>query len=311
LFNSANFGSSRKKFLFVLCGLVCLFSSINGQLALLIGFAFRLIIGTVEIKIVPKLCKWFLQISVVTLGLCINIQEAADVGQENFLYITFSVIAILGLGWLISRFLKINANLSLLISSGTAICGGSAIASISPIIKAPNRDISVALSVIFILNALAVLLFPSLGHGLNMSQSQFGLWCAVAIHDTSSVVGAAAVYGQEALELATTAKLTRMLWIIPLMLLLSFLKKNDTKLKFPWFVLFFILALIANSLFPLSEVGEKAALNLSKGLMALVLFLIGSCLQLNRATVLKPLMFGVVLWSITVLASGYVILRFY
>lgn len=311
MFSSVYFGSSRKKFLFVLCGLACLFPSINSQLALLIGFAFRLIIGTVEIKLVPKLCKWLLQISVVTLGLCINIQQAANVGQENFMYITFSVVVILTLGWLISRFFRINTHLSMLISSGTAICGGSAIASISPIIKAPNGDISVALSVIFILNALAVLLFPSLGHAFNMSQSQFGLWCAVAIHDTSSVVGAAAVYGQEALELATTAKLTRMLWIIPLMVLLSFLKKNNTKLKFPWFVLFFILALISTSVFPLSEVGENAVLNLSKGLMALVLFMIGSSLQLSRATGLKPLMFGIVLWAFTVVASGYVILEFY
>lgn len=311
MFSNSHFEGSGKKLLFVLCGLACLFPSINSQLALLIGIAFRLTIGTVELKIVPKLSKWLLQISVVTLGLCINIQQAANVGQENFLYITFSVIVILGLGWLISRFLKINSSLSLLISSGTAICGGSAIASISPIIRASNRDISVALSVIFILNALAVLLFPSLGHAFNMSQSQFGLWCAVAIHDTSSVVGAAAVYGQEALELATTAKLTRMLWIIPLMLLLSFLRKNNTKLKFPWFVIFFILALISTSVFPLSEVGENAMLNVSKSLMALVLFLIGSTLQLNRATGLKPLMFGIVLWFFTVVTSGYVILVFY
>lgn len=305
------FSGSRKKLLFVLCGLACLFPSINSQIALLVGIGFRVIIGSVEIKFVPQLCKWLLQISVVTLGLCINVQQAASVGQENFLYITFSVIGILGLGWLISRFLKINTNLSMLISSGTAICGGSAIASISPIIRASNRDISVALSVIFILNALAVLIFPSLGHAFNMSQSQFGLWCAVAIHDTSSVVGAAAVYGQEALELATTAKLTRMLWVIPVMLLLSFIKKNDAKLKFPWFVLLFILALISATVFPLSKVNQVTILGLSKGMMALVLFLMGASLQISKATGLKPMMFGVILWAFTVFTSGYVILKLY
>lgn len=275
------------------------------------GIAFRFVVGHVEIKLIPKLCKWLLQISVVTLGLCIDVQQAANVGSENFLYITMSVMVVLGLGWLMSKFGKINTNLSMLISSGTAICGGSAIASIAPILRASNREISVALSVVFLLNALAVLVFPSLGFGLKMTQSQFGLWCAVAIHDTSSVVGAAAVYGQEALELATTAKLTRMLWIIPLMLLLSFFKKNDSKLKFPWFVLFFILALISTSIFPLTAVSEHAMLNLSKGLMALVLFLMGSSLQVNKTTGLRPMIFGTVLWAFTVIVSAYVILEFY
>ncbi len=195
--------------MFILFGLVCLFPSINSQWALLIGITFRVIIGYVEIKFIPNLCKWLLQISVVTLGLCINVQQAANVGTENFLYITVSVIVVLGFGWLMSKFVKIDPNLSILISTGTAICGGSAIASTAPIIRATNREISIALSVVFLLNAMAVLVFPNLGFAFEMTQSQFGLWCAVAIHDTSSVVGAAAIYGQEALELATTAKLTR------------------------------------------------------------------------------------------------------
>ncbi|MBO3699471.1 YeiH family protein [Roseivirga sp. E12] len=311
MFRLLNLRKRHKNALFVLLGLVCLFPLINSQWALLIGLAFRFVIGEIEIKFIPKLCKWLLQTSVVTLGLCINVQQAANVGTENFLYITVSVIMVLSLGWLMSKLVKMNTDLSMLISAGTAICGGSAIASIAPILRASNRKISVALSVVFLLNALAVLVFPNLGFALEMTQRQFGLWCAVAIHDTSSVVGAAAVYGQEALEIATTAKLTRMLWIIPLMLLLSFFRKNDSKLKFPWFVLFFILALISTSIFPLTRVTEHSVLSFSKGLMALVLFLMGSSLQINKSTGLKPVVFGSVLWIFTVVVSAFAILEFY
>lgn len=299
-----------KKVLFTLCGLVCFFPFVNSQLALIIGIVFRLIVGNVEIKFLSKLCKWLLQVAVIILGLRIDVQQAMNTGQENFIYVGLSVLMILVFGILFSRVIKLSKNVSMLISSGTAICGGSAVASLAPILRASNSEISVSLTVIFILNALAVLIFPGLGTVFNMSQTQFGLWCAIAIHDTSSVVGAAAVYGQEALEVATTTKLTRMLWIIPIMLLLSTLQKSGAKLKFPWFILMFILALILTSFFPLSEVTQEAVLNLSKAFMAGVLFLIGSTLGLNKATGAKPMLFGTALWVVIVIVSGCVIIHY-
>ncbi len=284
---------------------------VNSQWALLIGGAFRLIVGEIEIKHLSKICKWLLQVAVVTLGFCINIHEAIDVGANNFLFITISVIVVMLAGFGLSKSMRLDKNLSLLISSGTAICGGSAIASVSPVLKASGNDISIALTVVFALNALAVLIFPGMGTILQMNQNQFGLWCAVAIHDTSSVVGAAAVYGQQALELATTAKLARMLWIVPLMIALSIFKGGDSQFKFPWFILFFVLALVIGYSFSLPETLKGTIFDFSKALMALVLFLIGSTFKVNRATKIKPIVFGISLWVFIVVVSGYVILNFY
>jgi uncharacterized integral membrane protein (TIGR00698 family) len=209
--------------------------------------------------------------------------------------------------------MRLDTNLSFLISSGTAICGGSAIASVAPVMNAPVKDISVALGVIFLLNAAAIFVFPALGFAFDMTQTQFGLWCAVAIHDTSSVVGAASVYGQQALELATAAKLARVLWIIPVMLVLSMRKKSSRRLKFPWFVLFFVLAIIVNYMVPLPQSLTSGILQVSQTGMTIVLFLMGSTLAFSKLKAIgyKPLLFGITLWVLIASSSAYLIITFF
>ncbi|MCL4167660.1 UNVERIFIED_CONTAM: hypothetical protein GTU68_016799, partial [Idotea baltica] len=280
---------------------------------LLIGFGYRNFFGEADISAVPKATKWLLQGAVVGLGFCIDVDQAAAAGTNSLILIMCSVIMVLSLGILLARWMGLERNLSFLISSGTAICGGSAIASVAPVMNAPVKDISVALSVVFILNAAAIFIFPGLGHVFDMTQTQFGLWCAIAIHDTSSVVGAASVYGQQALELATTAKLARVLWIIPVMLILSLLNKNSKGMKFPWFVLLFVLAMVINYVLPVSEWVSLRVFQLSKTIMAIVLFLMGSTLAVNKLKTIgyKPLLFGMLLWVLVATTSAWLIVRFF
>ena len=302
-----------KKLLFFVSLGACALPVIGGPLALLLGFVYRNLVGGYEPKNGPKLTKWLLQIAVIGLGFCINVTQAATAGTNSLLLIMCSVIMVLGLGLLIARWIGLERNLSFLISSGTAICGGSAIASVAPVMDAPVKDISIALSVVFVLNAVAIFIFPGLGYVLDMSQSQFGLWCAVAIHDTSSVVGATSVYGQQALELATTAKLARVLWIIPVVLVLSLLNKSGKQVKFPWFVLLFVMAIVINYQLPLSDWLSQGIFRFSKAIMAIVLFLMGTTLGLTRLKAIgyKPLLFGIVLWVLVASSSACLIINFF
>lgn len=303
----------RKRLLFFGLIAVCAFPIVSGPLALLLGFGYRNLIGDINLGSQAKITKWLLQLAVIGLGFCINIEQAGAAGTNSLILIMCSVITVLALGLLLARWIGLERNLSFLISSGTAICGGSAIASVAPVMNAPVKDISIALSVVFILNAAAIFIFPSIGYALDMTQTQFGLWCAVAIHDTSSVVGAASVYGQQALELATTAKLARVLWIIPVMLILSFLNKSAKRLKFPWFILLFVLAIVINYSWPLPEWVSLRVFSISKAIMAIVLFLMGSTLALKKLKTIgyKPLLFGMVLWALVATTSAYLIVRLF
>ena len=242
---------------------------------------------------------YLLQFSVIGLGFGMNATAAISAGKEGFLLTIFSIFSTLILGTFLGKWLKTDKKTSHLISCGTAICGGSAIAAISPVIKSNENQTSIALGVIFILNSIALFVFPFIGHQLDLSQKEFGLWCAIAIHDTSSVVGAADKYGAEALQIATTVKLARALWIIPISLLTAFIFKNKSqKIKIPYFIGLFILAMLFNSYVPQTAIVSPYIVNIAKIGLTITLFLIGATLNINtlKAVGVKPLFQGVLLW---------------
>ena len=232
-------------------------------------------------------------------------------GKEGMEFTILSVIGTLLIGWFIGRkCLKVDRNTSYLISSGTAICGGSAIAAVGPVLKAKDEEMSVALGTIFILNAIALFVFPLVGHALGMGQHEFGTWAAIAIHDTSSVVGAGAAYGEEALKVATTIKLTRALWIIPLAIATSFIfKSKGKKMYMPWFIFFFVLAMVFNTyVLGLSETGIQVGNfinDFARKMLTITLFFIGASLSRDvlKAVGVKPLVQGVLLWVVISVAT--------
>lgn len=242
---------------------------------------------------------YLLQFSVIGLGFGMNATAAISAGKEGFLLTIFSIFSTLILGTFLGKWLKTDKKTSHLISCGTSICGGSAIAAISPVIKSNENQTSIALGVIFILNSIALFVFPFIGHQLDLSQKEFGLWCAIAIHDTSSVVGAANKYGAEALQIATTVKLARALWIIPISLLTAVIFKNKSqKIKIPYFIGLFILAMLFNSYVPQTAIVSPYIVNIAKIGLTITLFLIGATLNINtlKAVGVKPLLQGVFLW---------------
>ncbi len=277
----------------------CLTPYIDPPLALLMGFLVAQTIGHPYLHLNSKTIALLLKISVVGLGFGMNLHHAIDAGREGLLFTVFTISITLLFGWLLGKGFKTDPKTSFLISSGTAICGGSAIAAMSPLVKADEKQISVAIGIIFILNSVALLLFPFIGHWLNMTQHQFGLWSAIAIHDTSSVVGAAAKYGQEALQIATTVKLERALWIIPLSLItVAFLKEKNKKIKIPYFIGYFIVAMCISTYLPeYKDIYTTIGIGARKG-MTITLFLIGAGLPLKtiKSVGVKPLFQGVLLW---------------
>ncbi|QIY84806.1 putative sulfate exporter family transporter [Chryseobacterium sp. NEB161] len=290
-----------REVIFLLAVVLCLSPLISPPIALLMGLIIAQFIGHPYLHLNHKATHILLQVSVVGLGFGMNVTSALKAGKEGILFTIVSIIGTLVIGFFMGKFLKIEKKTSYLISTGTAICGGSAIAAISPVIKAEEKQISVALGTIFILNSVALFLFPFIGHQLNLSQSQFGMWCAIAIHDTSSVVGAASKYGPQALEIATTVKLARALWIIPVAFLSTFIfKSKDSKIKIPYFIGLFVLAMIANTYIPFVQQYNHYLTNIAKAGLTLTLFLIGC--GLNRKTIssvgFKPLIQGVILWVI-------------
>lgn len=278
-------------------------SWVTPPIALFLGLLFALTCGQAHPKFNKKTSKYLLQYSVVGLGFGMNLHSALASGKEGMEFTIISVFGTLIVGWFIGRrLLGIGRNTSYLISSGTAICGGSAIAAVGPVLKAKDSEMSVALGTIFVLNAIALFVFPMIGHALDMTQHQFGTWAAIAIHDTSSVVGAGAAYGEEALRIATTIKLTRALWIIPVAFLTSFVFKNrGQKISIPWFILFFILAMIVNTYFlgSFPELGQVIN-GLARKTLTITMFFIGASLSLDvlRSVGLKPLIQGVLLWAV-------------
>lgn len=289
-----------REVIFLLAVVFCLSPLISPPIALLMGLVIAQFIGHPYLHLNHKATHLLLQISVVGLGFGMNVGAALKAGAQGITFTVVSIVCTLGLGFLMGKILKIEKKTSYLISAGTAICGGSAIAAIAPVIKAEEKQISVALGTIFILNSIALFLFPVVGHALNLSQTQFGLWCAIAIHDTSSVVGAASKYGAEALEVATTVKLARALWIIPVAFLSTFIFKNkNSKVKIPYFIGLFILAMVLNTYVPGIQLFSKYAVYIAKSGLTLTLFLIGCGLsgEVLRSVGVKPLLQGVILWT--------------
>lgn len=289
---------------------------VTPPIALFVGLLYALIFGQAYPKFNKLMSKYLLQYSVVGLGFGMNLQASLASGKEGMAFTILSVAGTMLIGCFIGyKILKMNRNTAYLVSSGTAICGGSAIAAVAPVLKAKDSEISVALGVVFILNAIALFVFPMIGHALNMTQQQFGVWAAIAIHDTSSVVGAGASYGEEALQIATTIKLTRALWIIPLALVTSLLFRTKGKsVTIPWFILFFVLAMLINTyVFSLSEtvsgVGEFIN-GIARKTLTVTLFFIGASLSKDalKSVGFKPLMQGVMLW---VLISAGTLLYIY
>lgn len=285
-------------------------------LALFLGIAFAMLFGTPYQSEAKRVSKYLLQVAVVGLGFGLDLSAVLKAGSEGFFFTVATISGALLLGTLLGRLLSVDRKSSMLISVGTAICGGSAIAAVGPVINANDEEMSVSLGTVFVLNAVALFLFPLIGHALKMSQNAFGLWSAIAIHDTSSVVGAASSYGAEALVIATTVKLSRALWIIPVSLLFAFLERRHlaseakktgidsvskkAKIHIPWFIGFFLLASLSRTLIPAITTFSGTILDISKALLALTLFLIGAGLSkaVLKRVGYRPLAVGVILWLI-------------
>ena len=253
--------------------------------------------------------KFLLQASVVALGFGMNLHEVLKAGRSGFLYTALGIGFALLAGFLIGKLLSVRGTISYLISTGTAICGGSAIAAIGPILQASDEEMAVALGTVFILNSIALFIFPTIGASLQLSQSQFGLWSALAIHDTSSVVGAASRYGNQALVIATTVKLARALWIVPLALATAAVRHSRSKVQIPWFIFLFCLAAVVNTYGPQEPRLSQMFFQLGRVGLTVTLFLIGT--GISRATLKevgwRPLAQGVLLWILVGVTSLYFI----
>ena len=274
--------------------------------AVICGVIFAVAWGNPFEALTAKLTSPLLGAAIVGMGFGMNLVEVLKAGAHGIVYTLVGIAMGLGLGVLLGKRLGLQKNTMYLISVGTSICGGSAIAAVAPAVDASEKEISVSLGVVFLLNSVALILFPAIGHLLGLTQHQFGMWSAIAIHDTSSVVGAASAYGSEALEVATTVKLARALWIIPVSLLSALLfRSKGKKISIPWFIGFFILAMLANSYLPFVDDFNTAVVTVSKAALVVTLFLIGAGLSVSkiREVGFKPLLLGVTLWvAISVLS---------
>lgn len=285
---------------------------ISPAFALFLGLIFAFIFENPFPKFNKKCSKYLLQASVVGYGFSMNLQESLKSGAEGMTFTVVSVVGVMVLGLMLGYWFHLDRKTAYLISSGTAICGGSAIAAVGPVVRANENEMAVSLGVVFILNAIALFIFPPLGHLADMTQTQFGTWAAIAIHDTSSVVGAGDAYGPEALKVATLIKLTRALWIIPLALVTMVIFRDKTaKISIPWFIFLFILAMIVNTYAGLPVAfGSTMAFWAKKG-MVVTLFLIGASLSLKsiRAVGAKPLILAVLLWLAIGISSFFVVIN--
>jgi uncharacterized integral membrane protein (TIGR00698 family) len=238
-----------------------------------------------------------------------NLHEVLKAGRSGFIYTALGISFALLVGLSLGKLLQVRGNSSFLISTGTAICGGSAIAAIGPILQADEEEMAVSLGTIFILNSIALLIFPPIGNALHLSQSQFGLWAALAIHDTSSVVGAASKYGPQALVVGTTVKLARALWIVPLALATAAVKRSRSRIQFPWFILFFLLAALVTTYLPGFPSAAKIFFKLGRYGLTATLFLIGA--GISRTTLRevgwRPMLQGILLWLAVGITSLYLI----
>jgi len=289
-----------------LCGII------SPPVALACGFVVALTVGQPFPDFTGKATKNLLQWSVVGLGFGMNIGGVWKAGSTGFGFTVATIAGALLLGWLLGRGLRVESQTACLVSSGTAICGGSAIAAVGAALNADKKAMAMALAIVFSLNALALFIFPPVGKMLGMSQEQFGLWAAIAIHDTSSVVGAAVKYGDLALQVAAPVKLTRALWIIPLALGFSFfVSRKSGKITVPWFILFFVLAAAVRTVFPQGEGGYLLINKAAKIGLTFTLFLIGTGLSREaiRNVGVRPMIQGFVLWIIISLTSLFAVLH--
>jgi uncharacterized integral membrane protein (TIGR00698 family) len=310
-FNSLS--PTTRKIIFFVFVAFCLTPYIDPPLALLLGLIVAQTIGNPFNTGISKYTSLLLKISVIGLGFGVNLGHALQAGKEGFLFTVFSIVMTLLLGYMLGKLLKVDQKISYLLSGGTAICGGSAIAALSPIIKADDKQISVALGTVFILNSVALFLFPPLGHLLDMTEHQFGLWSAIAIHDTSSVVGAAAKFGSEALQVATTVKLERALWIIPLSLFTAFITKGENKrISIPYFIGLFVVAMCISTWLPEFTNVYSGIVSIARKGLTVTLFLIGAGLSVKtiRAVGIRPLIQGISLWAFISIISLVSVLWF-
>ena len=295
---------------------------ISPPVALFVGLIFALCFGAPCQKFNKKLSKQLLQASVVGLGFGMNLVQSLKSGAEGMLFTIISVALVMIIGVWLGRRMRIEQKTSYLISSGTAICGGSAIAAVGGVLKANENQMAVSLGVVFILNAIALFVFPPIGRMLGMSDGQFGTWAAIAIHDTSSVVGAGQAYSATACEIATLVKCTRALWIIPLAFFTAYLYRNDasatgkTKIAVPWFIVLFVVAMVVNTYTPESLTSTMQPIYqgiamLAKRMMTVVLFAIGAGLSLKvvRQVGLRPFVLAVVLWIVIGIGSLLVVIN--
>jgi uncharacterized integral membrane protein (TIGR00698 family) len=283
--------------LFAALVLFCVTPWASPPLALALGLVFALTLGHPYPQHNSKATKLLLQLSVILLGFGMNLAKVVEAGRTGFLFTVATIAGTLTLGWLAGRAMGIDHSTAHLISSGTAICGGSAIAAVGPVINATDEEMSVSLGTVFILNSIALFVFPLIGHRLGMTQNEFGVWAAIAIHDTSSVVGAASKYGAEALAIATTVKLTRALWIVPLTLATAFFFKKSAKITIPWFILWFVVATIIRTYSPMTLPWD-AIVKVARIGLTITLFLIGAGLSRKSLARVgaRPLLLGVLLW---------------
>lgn len=307
-----------QKLLFIILILFCLSPLGSAPLALALGLVLAFTIGSPFPSLSGKPTKYLLQTSVVLLGFGMDLTAVYRAGKDGIAFTLVTIFGTLILGYFAGKMLSVKAKTSILISSGTAICGGSAIAAVAPTINAEADEISVSLGTVFVLNSIGLFIFPIIGHGVGLTQGQFGVWAAIAIHDTSSVVGAAGSYGAEALAIATTVKLARALWIAPVALLFAFIYREKTggeraKIAIPWFIFLFLIATAvrtyaASIVFP--SVFD-ALVNLAKAGMIVTLFLIGASLSREtlRSVGARPLIQGVLLWIVISVVSLWAVLN--
>ena len=268
--------------------------------ALVLGAIFAITLGNPFAELSQKASNVMLKLAVVGLGFAVDFNEVIEVGRSSLVLTIVSITAIIGLGEILTQVFKLNRNTGVLISFGTAICGGSAIAAMAPVIKARDHEVAVALGIVFLLNGMGLLLFPAIGHYFELTQQQFGLWAALAIHDTSSVVGASATYGAVALSIATTVKLTRAMWIIPYTAVAGVFMRSDEKASIPLFIVGFLLAALINTYMPSFSSTWELINSAAKQLLVVTLFLIGSGLSLSvlKQAGIKPFLMAITLWVI-------------
>jgi uncharacterized integral membrane protein (TIGR00698 family) len=296
-----------------IAAIVCLAPQVGSAEALLLGIALALVAGNPWLPQTKALTHRLLALSVVGLGAGMNLLQMKEAGAAGIRYTVVSIALTFLVGTLIGRFVRTRHDTSLLITAGTAICGGSAIAALAPTVRAHDEDVSVSLGTVFVLNAAALLLFPWIGHRLGLSQTQFGLWSALAIHDTSSVVGATLQYGREALQVGTTVKLARALWIVPLTIAIGYLYRKPQgdegaergKVRRPWFILGFILMSAGRTWLPALRPAGHLVEATAKRLLVVTLFLIGT--NMTAATIrrvgVRPFAQGLLLWLIVATAT--------